>query len=170
MSAGMAGIIAAHQPRYLMPGNGADSMECECGRWQGDVVEDHAAHLAAELATAGYGNVQETRTVEVHHHDIERHAESFNEGYEAAMVLPLMSEQEIEEHGPGAWLRQRIDAAVLVALLTAADAMEADPQFRDPLRLNSDRLRMYAHALDHEGRALVQAIHDRKAKQCTTRQ
>ena len=61
MSAGMADVIAAHQPRYLMPGDGEDSMECECGAWRGDVVEDHAAHVAEELAKAGYGNVQEAK-------------------------------------------------------------------------------------------------------------
>lgn len=106
MSAGMAGIIAAHQPRYLMPGDGEDSMECECGGWRGDVVEDHAAHVADELTKAGYGNVQE-------------------------------------------------------ALITAADAMPIETL--EGADKASVWLRQRAHANDPERRALVQAIHNRKA-------
>ena len=59
MSAGMAEVIAAHQARYLWPGEGDEPMECECGHWRGDVVEVHAAHVAEELTKAGCGNVQE---------------------------------------------------------------------------------------------------------------
>lgn len=57
MTKGMADIIAAHQARYLWPGEGDEPMECECGHWRGDVVEVHAAHIAEELTRAGYGKL-----------------------------------------------------------------------------------------------------------------
>ena len=57
MSAGMADIIAEHQPRYLMPGSANDAMQCECEKWRGDVIELHTAHVAEELTKAGYGNI-----------------------------------------------------------------------------------------------------------------
>lgn len=106
MSTGMVSIIAAHQPRYLMPGDGADAMECECERWRGDTVEVHAVHVADELTRGGYGNV---------HHAL----------MEAADVMPIETLGGADK--ASAWLRHR------------------------------------AHAVDPAGRALVQAIHDRKA-------
>lgn len=58
MSAGMAGIIAAHDFLPL-------AMRCSCGNWKWQDHADgkaptHAGHVAEELAKAGYGNVQET--------------------------------------------------------------------------------------------------------------
>jgi hypothetical protein len=52
----------------------------------------------------------QSTVVEVHHHDIELHAEWFNEGYDAAV------KQQLEDH----------PMAYAAALRTAADRIEAD--------------------------------------------
>jgi hypothetical protein len=52
----------------------------------------------------------DTPVVEVHHHDLEAHAESFNQGYDAAV------KQQLEDH----------PMAYAAALRTAADRIEAD--------------------------------------------
>ncbi|MFC7860711.1 hypothetical protein [Arthrobacter koreensis] len=114
----MANIVAAHQPRYLMPGNGNDSMQCECGKWRGDVVELHTAHVAEELTKAGYGNVPDALR-------------------EAAGEMPIETLGGADK--ASTWLRNR------AGLLDTAAANLA------------------AALNDEEGRALVQAIHDRKA-------
>lgn len=118
MSAGMAGIIAAHTPsRWRSFSNGNIVLRC-CGQdfgnatkkpKQGDVEKtyaDHAAHVADELTKAGFGNVQ-------------------------------------------------------AALLSATDEMPIETL------LGADKasvwLRARAHSMDPAGRALAQAIHDRKA-------
>lgn len=49
MSAGMAGVIETH--RYSF-----NRMGCVCGGWdQAESAPSHAAHVAEELAKAGYG-------------------------------------------------------------------------------------------------------------------
>ena len=52
MSAEMAEVIAAHQPLYA----GTEVLDCTChqGEWE-------PAHVAGELAKAGYGNVPEAK-------------------------------------------------------------------------------------------------------------
>lgn len=117
MTAGMADVITAHQAVWECMGGYEDDrawLECSCrdsikndiDNWTGDTETEHAAHVAEELAKAGYGNAQE-------------------------VLLSAADEMPIETLGgadkASLWLRQR------------------------------------AHSLDSEGRALVQAIHDRKA-------
>lgn len=134
MSAGMAGIVATHQPRYLMPGDGMDSMQCECGKWRGDVVELHASHVAEELTKAGYGLVPDV-TPEY-----------------GAQVMQLNG-LSVEPHPQGPnpnpyWFSK----STHVRLVGPWKEIAALP---DPLA---------AAMNDEKGRALVQAIHDRKAE------
>lgn len=120
MSAGMAGIITAHWAQEVPSAEGrmfALRCQSEGCRWGGEFLyTDHAAHVAEELAEAGYGNVKD-------------------------------------------------------ALLSAADEMEQerstwclDDSGRHWIGRTLSELRQRAHSLDPEGRALVQAIHDRKAE------
>lgn len=120
MSAGMADIIAAHSgytvkmPRdphapFLLACNGCGDerpITKEIGKVR-TTPERHAAHVAEELAKAGYGNVQEALVA-------------------AADAMPIETLEGADK--ASVWLRQR------------------------------------AHANDPEGRALVQAIHNRKAQ------
>lgn len=67
---GMAEVIAAHIPIgfWEAPDNEMDSSFCECGyeaEAMGKAKNFHAAHLAAELTKAGYGNVQEANTLTI---------------------------------------------------------------------------------------------------------
>ena len=126
MSAGMADIIAAHVPTitsstFNSPESG-NGRTCRCGM-RVEVLHSEmddndsdaqpyldrklAAHVAEELAKAGYGNLQEALVA-------------------AADAMPIETLEGADK--ASVWLRQR------------------------------------AHANDPEGRALVQAIHDRKAQ------
>ena len=135
MSAGMADIIAAHPGHEIRLDDQLWVQVCFGCPWRyrysdGSGLEAHAAHVAEELAKAGYGNVQEAK------------AEALTEAADelarlpyAAPGAPGRAEYErilaVRRGESDKWLRAR------AAILTA----EADP----------------------EGRALVQAIHDRKA-------
>lgn len=97
----MAGTIAAHQSVWECMGSFEDDstwLECSCrdsipnekDRWDGETEVDHAAHVAVELAKAGYGNAREA---------------------EVAGLLQAVDEMPIESlHGAdkaSVWLRQR---------------------------------------------------------------
>ena len=66
------------------------------------------AHQDYELADAlldlGYRKHPAVETIHVHHHDIEHHAASFNEGYEAAMAQHLADDPSLAED----WLNTKL--------------------------------------------------------------
>ena len=134
MSAGMAGVIAAHS-MYDVDGDGM--MRCwlnDCG-WRhsrdGNPFELRAAHVAEELVKAGYGNVQEAKAKALR--------EAAKDLASIAYVVPggagraeYESRLAVRRGDTDKWLQARADLI---------DAL-ADP----------------------EGHALVKAIHDRKAE------
>ena len=133
----MADIIAAHwvYDRGTFK-EGETYWNCRCGELQyvktgpTGIDADHAAHVAEELAKAGYGNVQEAK------------AKALTEAADELARLPYAA--------PGAPGRAEYERGLAVR------------------RGESDRwLRARATILtaeaDPEGRALVQAIHNRKA-------
>lgn len=63
-------------------------------------VKPEKVRSVYERASAG-------EVVEVHHYDIEKHAESFNEGYEAAMAQHLADHPTLAED----WLQEKVEAA-----------------------------------------------------------
>lgn len=58
--------------------------------------------------------------VTVHHHDIEHHARSFNEGYETAMAQELAEDPTIAQD----WLDEKLTEAKAEALEDAAEAWQ----------------------------------------------
>lgn len=179
MSAGMAEVIAAHQARYLWPGEGDEPMECECGHWRGDVAEIHAAHVAEELAKAGYGNVHEAKAEAL------TDAADWLANGEAAGIIAYdgpSNRGEVTDaydaalEDPENWLRERAEAALTVdpadLYREARDCMAeawAEGRAASPDTLNpyedwpSTPDPLAAALADPEGHALVKAIHDRKA-------
>ena len=134
MSTGMAGIIAAHQVRYLWPGEGDEPMTCECGHWRGDVVELHAAHVAEELTKAGYGILPDVAP---------------EYGARVMQLNGLSTEPQPQGPNPNpSWFSK----STHVRLVGPWQELTTLP---DPLAAATN---------DQEGRALVQAIHDRKAE------
>lgn len=63
MSAGMAGIIAAHALHSTGETKHARHWMCQCGQfksvlgYEAEMPEPHAAHVAEELTNAGFGKL-----------------------------------------------------------------------------------------------------------------
>lgn len=136
MSAGMAGVIAAHQGYETLTRIGGYTVDCLGCDWRTFSAlmpnEDllHAAHVAEELAKAGYGNVQEAKAKALR--------EAAKDLASIAYVVPggagraeYESRLAVRRGDTDKWLHARADLI---------DAL-ADP----------------------EGHALVKAIRDRKA-------
>jgi hypothetical protein len=68
------------------------------------------------LASAG----GEPQVIHVHHHDLEAHATSFNEGYEAAVTQGLVDDPALA----GDWFEGKLREAQAKALREAAEAAE----------------------------------------------
>lgn len=123
----MADIIAAHREHEVKLDHDSYLAVCTGCNWRrrhgGESRhESHAAHVAEELAKAGYGNVQEALLAAAK--ALFAHAVSNGAGNTAPEII-------------------RVCEPAAAAAIAAAD--QVDP-YRDP-----------------EGRALVQAIHQRKA-------
>lgn len=186
MSAGMADIIAAHQPRFECYDDERDWIECSCRmsdndvQWRGDTDAEHAAHVAEELTNAGYGNVQEAKA-----EALTDAADWLSNGEIAGIIAydgpsnrgEVVAAYDAALEDPEGWLRERADAALAVdpvALHREAQDGMAEA-WREGRAAGPDALNPYedwpslpdplAAALnDPEGHALVQAIHDRKAE------
>jgi hypothetical protein len=85
-----------------------------------------AAHQSAMLTAAGFGPVkaatltealEKAEVIHVHHHDIEHHARSYNEGYDAAITQGLADYPTLADD----WLQGKLRAAAAGALRDAAD-------------------------------------------------
>jgi len=66
-------------------------------------------------------SAREPTVVHVHHHDIEHHAESFNEGFETAVAQGLADDPTLAQE----WLAERLAQERAAALGEAADEAEA---------------------------------------------
>ena len=81
----------------------------------------HQANIASEvLAANGYGKLEEATVIHVHH-DIEAHARSYNEGYDAAVTQGLADDPSLADD----WFQDKIREARAGALQEAANAIEA---------------------------------------------
>lgn len=126
----MAEIIAAHQSVWECMGGHEDDrawLECSCRNsiandedcWSGDTEADHAAHVAEELAKAGFGDVQLARAAAL------REAADWLVAGEAAGVIAIdgpsnrgkvSDAYDAAVEDPENWLRQRADAEAEVDL------------------------------------------------------
>ena len=196
MSAGMAGIIAAHEH---LEGREAgqpwmrnkELAWCSCGHDHGCWIDTgandhpnwdafHAAHVAEELTKAGYGNVQEAKAEAL----IDA-ADWLSNGEVAGIIAydgpsnrsEVVAAYDAALEDPESWLRERADAARAVdpAALHREERDGMAEAWREGRAAGPDALNPYDDRLpepgpltdmlnDPEGRALVQAIHNRKAE------
>jgi hypothetical protein len=93
-----------------------------------DSAEEHAVRVADALTAAGFGPVKaaaltealaKAEVIHVHHHDIEHHARSYNEGYDAAITQGLADDPTLADD----WFQGKLRAAAAGALREAAGAV-----------------------------------------------
>jgi hypothetical protein len=86
--------------------------------------------LVKTLTAAGFGPVnaaaltealEKAEVIHVHHHDIEHHARSYNEGYDAAITQGLADDPTLADD----WFQGKLRAAAAEALRDAGEAIEA---------------------------------------------
>jgi len=77
---------------------------------------------ADAILAAGY--VKSDTVIHVHHHDIENHARSFNEGYETAMAQELADNPTTAQD----WLEEKLQEARAQALEEAAALVASEEQ------------------------------------------
>jgi hypothetical protein len=70
-------------------------------------VSSHVEQPTNMTASEFMAQLAKSEFVEVHHHDIEAHAKSFNEGYEAAMSQHLADDPSLAED----WLNEKLAEA-----------------------------------------------------------
>lgn len=110
------------RPRAVCDGGECDWREPDEFEFM-EAEEAHQHHVARQLTLKIIADQLNTANViEVHHHDIEDHAASFNEGYEAAVAQHLADDPTTAQD----WLDARLTKAARAALAEAADVMPID--------------------------------------------
>lgn len=97
--------------------------ECSGMRFDGfwsrvDELEPEDREYALREARAALGAAAPHMVIHVHHHDIEHHALSFNEGYEAAVTQGLANDPSLADD----WFQDKIREAKAQALEEAVAA------------------------------------------------
>ena len=115
------------------PAVSADAVEAAAKVMQAkDVREgfgDYPLWEYTEDVTAVLEGAAPHMLVHVHHHDIEHHARSFNEGYEAAVTQGLADDPTLADD----WFQGKLREARAEAIRDAMDAMEEDDGVLRPL-------------------------------------